>query len=213
MIYDFTVVVNRAFQSTLPCECEWHPSTQHEEATAKKDEVRRRCLWASRNQSRNQQEKNVCKSIRQMSAEDRRKCPYLKGFRALKGVSIRKVTIGCITQKIIGKDEVGGSNPPSSSIESLEPQGVRGFLIFWIFVGKSRFPTGFPTNQVQELFYFIVAMRSLTISGFFCSSGNRACISASWEGETGEAGTVEQWKKSFSICWARCWRLSSVMWA
>lgn len=79
----------------------------------------------------------------------------------------------------LGKDEVGGSNPPSSSIESLEPQGVRGFLIFWIFVGKPRFPTGFPTNQVQEPFYFIVAMRSLTISGFFCSSGNRACISAS----------------------------------
>ncbi|WP_207215981.1 hypothetical protein [Intestinimonas butyriciproducens] len=63
-----------------------------------------------------------------MSAEDRRKCPYLKGFRALKGVSIRKVTIGCITQKIIGKDEVPSSNLGSSSRKPLFSIEKSGFL-------------------------------------------------------------------------------------
>lgn len=63
-----------------------------------------------------------------MSAEDRRKCPYLKGFRALKGVSIRKVTIGCITQKIIGKDEVPSSNLGSSSKKKDTTKVVSFFL-------------------------------------------------------------------------------------
>ena len=33
-------------------------------------------------------------------------------------------------ERILGKDEVGGSNPPSSSTKSLEPQRVQGFLCF-----------------------------------------------------------------------------------
>ena len=39
----------------------------------------------------------------------------------------------------LGKDEVGGSNPPSSSIETLESQRIQGFSIFWKFVGKPHF--------------------------------------------------------------------------
>ena len=75
-----------------------------------------------------------------MSAEDRRKCPYLKGFRALKGVSIRKVTIGCITQKIIGKDEVGGSNPPSSSTKTaLFSRKGRFYFVFHDFLACLEF--------------------------------------------------------------------------
>lgn len=54
----------------------------------------------------------------------------------------------------IGKDEVGGSNPPSSSIETLESQRIQGFSIFWKFVGK-------PTE-------WIITIRSVV---FFCYTG------------------------------------------
>ena len=73
-------------------------------------------------------------------------------------------------ERILGKDEVGGSNPPSSSIETLESQRIQGFSIFWKFVGKPHFPTILPTNSFQELFFCSVAMISLAISGLSCSS-------------------------------------------
>ena len=46
----------------------------------------------------------------------------------------------------VGKDEVGSSNLPSSSIETLEPQRFEGFKLFIEFVGKTLFPTILPTN-------------------------------------------------------------------
>ncbi len=70
----------------------------------------------------------------------------------------------------LGKDEVGSSNLPSSSIETLESQRIQGFSIFWKFVGKPHFPTILPTNLFQELFFCSVAMISLAISGLSCSS-------------------------------------------
>lgn len=36
----------------------------------------------------------------------------------------------------VGKDEVSGSNPDSSSIETLESQRIQGFSIFFQSVGK-----------------------------------------------------------------------------
>ena len=47
---------------------------------------------------------------------------------------------------ILGADEVGSSNLPSSSIETLEPQRFEGFKLFIEFVGKTLFPTILPTN-------------------------------------------------------------------
>ena len=46
----------------------------------------------------------------------------------------------------LGKDEVGSSNLPSSSMETLEPQRFEGFKLFIEFVGKTLFPTILPTN-------------------------------------------------------------------
>jgi hypothetical protein len=50
-----------------------------------------------------------------------------------------------------GKDEVGGSNPPSSSIESLEPQGVRGFLIFGYLLENRDFQQVFQQTKFRSL--------------------------------------------------------------
>ena len=53
-----------------------------------------------------------------MTVEDRRKCPYHKGLLALRDTSKRKVTTRHKSEKIIGKDEVGSSNLPSSSTKN-----------------------------------------------------------------------------------------------
>lgn len=47
------------------------------------------------------------------------------------GDKLRQDTAGKIKPDVIGKDEVGGSNPPSSSKKkSLETQRFQGFLVF-----------------------------------------------------------------------------------
>ena len=48
-------------------------------------------------------------------------------------------------QKVIGKDEVGGSNPPSSSTETRCPARDSGFLLFLVSVWKSGCSNDFPT--------------------------------------------------------------------
>lgn len=67
----------------------------------------------------------------------------------------------------LGKDEVGGSNPPSSSIETLESVGIQGFSIFFQFVEKQHIPTLLPTNICSGQFFCIAAISSLAISGLF----------------------------------------------
>ena len=68
---------------------------------------------------------------------------------------------------VVGKDEVGGSNPPSSSIETLESVGIQGFSIFFQFVEKQHIPTLLPTNICSGQFFCIAAISSLAISGLF----------------------------------------------
>ena len=51
----------------------------------------------------------------------------------------------------VGKDEVGSSNLPSSSIETLEPQRFEGFNLFLEFVEKTLFPTILPTNLLSGI--------------------------------------------------------------
>ena len=50
---------------------------------------------------------------------------------------------------IFGKDEVGGSNPPSSSTKSLEPEGVRGFFVWGEKHGRQKKHTEIHTDSMQ----------------------------------------------------------------
>lgn len=50
---------------------------------------------------------------------------------------------------IFGKDEVGGSNPPSSSTKSLEPERVRGFFVLKRKQGRQKKHTEIHTDSMQ----------------------------------------------------------------